>query len=243
MRKFIGTATALLLGTGAAFGASSVVRSVSPTTYTPGQPVTVTVVVTPDVGTRAYAMEERPPANWAVSNMQASDSSVPEFVSGIVKWGVFFDATPRTLTYTATPGAAESGTKNFSGLTSFDGVSMNTTGVTSIARAGGSGGGNPPGQSGMTETKFLTFDNILNRTNETNVLIRYSVEGAGDATLTIYDRKGQKVVDLPKGVNNGSEFTTTWDGKTKGSSVASGTYLLILQANGKVIKKNIAVIK
>jgi len=39
-----------------------------------------------------------------------------------VKWGPFFDANIRTLTYNATPPADEKGGVTFSGTASFDGV-------------------------------------------------------------------------------------------------------------------------
>ena len=49
------------------------------------------------------------------------------------KWGLFFDNTRRTLTYTATPPAGETGTKTFAGLASFDGTNVAIGGARTLS--------------------------------------------------------------------------------------------------------------
>lgn len=78
------------------------------------------IVVTPDIGTKNYAVEDMVPAGWVVNDISHSGL----WVSGEkkVKWGPFFDHTARTLTFKATPPAGETGAKTFSGTASFDGI-------------------------------------------------------------------------------------------------------------------------
>ena len=89
----------MLLVSGAAFGAS-VTRSFDPTSYTPGQPVTVTLTVD-TMGASAQAIEDNAPSGWTVSNASHNGT-----VSGTrVAW-FFLDGDDRDLTYQATPPAS-----------------------------------------------------------------------------------------------------------------------------------------
>ena len=96
-----------------------------PSIYTPESPVEVSIAVTPDPGVMVYAVEDAPPVGWTVSNI--SHSGAWDDVNKKVKWGLFFDANIRTLTYDATPPAGETGEKTFSGTASFDGVDQTFT--------------------------------------------------------------------------------------------------------------------
>src|SRR5689334_4645650 len=100
--------------------AATATRILAPTTYTPGNAVSVSITITPNPTTLAYGIEETPPLNWAITNI--NNSGV--ISAGIIKWGVFTDNVTRTFTYTATPPASETGTKTFSGSASFDGSSL-----------------------------------------------------------------------------------------------------------------------
>ncbi len=91
-----------------------------PSIYTPESPVEVLIDVTPDPGTMVHAVEDAPPVGWTVSNI--NESGAWDSVNEKVKWGLFFDASVRTLTYDITPPAGETGEKTFSGTASFDGV-------------------------------------------------------------------------------------------------------------------------
>ena len=97
---------------------NSAVRSFSPSTYTPGSPVTISINALPDPSTIVYSVEDAAPSGWTVSAISSGGSY--DSVNKKVKWGPFFDSTPRILTYAATPPAGTSGAKTFSGLVAFD---------------------------------------------------------------------------------------------------------------------------
>lgn len=96
------------------------VSSFSPEAYTVGQPMTVTLEITPEATVSVYAVEDAIPSGWAVTEI--SDSGSFDAVNGKVKWGPFFDHTARTLTYKVTPPTGTTGQKTFTGTASFDGT-------------------------------------------------------------------------------------------------------------------------
>ncbi len=81
-----------------------------------GTPATVTIIVNPGSTNAVHAVEEIPPAGWAVANV--SHAGVYDAASGRVRWGLFTDQTPRTLTYDIVPTGALA---PFAGVVSFDG--------------------------------------------------------------------------------------------------------------------------
>ena len=101
-----------------------------PDKYTPMVPQDITITINPDTGVVVYAIEDIPPAGWLVSDINEGGSW--DDINKKVKWGPFFDNTPRTLTYKATPPAGESGSKTFTGTASFDGSNLPITGETTI---------------------------------------------------------------------------------------------------------------
>jgi len=102
----------------AATAAGAAVRTL-PSFYTPQVAVSVTIAVTPHPSVSSYAVEDAPPAGWTVSGIDNGGSW--DSVNGKVKWP-FFDNTPRTLGYQATPPVGTTGDKTFAGSASFDGV-------------------------------------------------------------------------------------------------------------------------
>jgi hypothetical protein len=76
--------------------------------------------IVPPAGTSAYAVEEKVPLGWAVSNI--SDDGTFDAATGIIRWGVFFDATSRTLSYTLTPPPGVTAVARLGGRVSFDGA-------------------------------------------------------------------------------------------------------------------------
>ena len=104
----------------AAYEEGPVTRGFSPSIYSPQSPVEVSMIVAPEPGTLVYAVEDTPPAGWIISNINEGGSW--DSVNGKVKWGLFFDANARTLTYNATPPDEATGEIEFSGTASFDGV-------------------------------------------------------------------------------------------------------------------------
>jgi hypothetical protein len=97
-----------------------------PNGYFPQAPANVSILVTPGGGVTAYAVEDAPPSNWAVSNID--NGGAWDGVAKKVKWGPFFDSAVRTLKYKATPPVGTTGTKTFSGTANFDGISAPITG-------------------------------------------------------------------------------------------------------------------
>jgi hypothetical protein len=78
----------------------------------------------------AHAVEDGPPAGWSVSNVSASGSY--DVNNKRVKWGPFFDSTPRTLTYDLLPPANATGVHAFSGTASADGMDTSIGGASSL---------------------------------------------------------------------------------------------------------------
>jgi len=93
-----------------------------PLSYTPSLPLTVAIAINPGATTQAYSAEDSPANGWTVSNI--NENGQWDDVNKKVKWGVFFDNNPRTLTYQVTPPIGETGVKSFSGTASFDGVNV-----------------------------------------------------------------------------------------------------------------------
>jgi hypothetical protein len=91
-----------------------------PGAYTPGIPFKVELRAEPPGGTQAYAIEDRPPAGWQVSEI--SNEGVFDPATGKVKFGPYFDAQPRTLTYRLLPPATATGRKEFGGSSSINGA-------------------------------------------------------------------------------------------------------------------------
>ena len=106
---------------------SSATRSFWPSDYVPGETIAVQVSASPRRTVQAYAVEDRPPQGWAISAI--SHGGGLDAVSGRVKWGPFFDATPRTFTYQATSPSISGGNAYFAGLASFDGVNATLAGT------------------------------------------------------------------------------------------------------------------
>ena len=97
------------------------VRTV-PSSYVPGNTLAVSITITPDGGTVAYALEDAPPTGWVVSNIQqdgGSPTGVFDGVAGKVKWIPFAGDTPHTVSYNVTPPISETGTQSFFGVGSY----------------------------------------------------------------------------------------------------------------------------
>lgn len=100
-----------------------------------GQPVTITLNVTPGQSVDVYAVEERLPVGWTVRNISANGSSDTRL--GRIRWGPYFDNQPRSFTFVATPPADLSGA--FTGVASFDGRSVAAEGLIDVSSANTSG--------------------------------------------------------------------------------------------------------
>lgn len=98
-----------------------------PAGYISGESLNVRIAITPVAAALAYAIEETPPAGWMVSGV--SDGGEWDASAGTVKWGPYFDATPRLLAYSVVSPADAAGTALFAGNASTDGSSMPIAGA------------------------------------------------------------------------------------------------------------------
>lgn len=106
----------------AAAPAGPVAQRLLPVVFLPGEPLTVAIDIQPSEGTGAYAVEDAIPPGWAITAI--SNDGEYDGASGRVKWGPFFDSLPRTLSYQVTPPRTTSDPASFTGVSSFDGVSV-----------------------------------------------------------------------------------------------------------------------
>lgn len=110
----------------ASVAAGLVESTLSDYTYTPGSPIVVTILATPDTSVTAFAVEDRPPLGWTVSSI--GQDGVLDRRTNTIRWGLFLDHQQRTLSYTVVPAIGAEGTHVFDGLGSFDGSSLPITG-------------------------------------------------------------------------------------------------------------------
>ena len=103
-----------------------------PVCYVPGYALTVTVDVGPAPEVQVQALEEQPPEGWTLGAI--SDGGAWDSVNARLKWGPFFDATARAITYELTPPAETTGEVTFAGVVSFDGAEVPVGGATTLAR-------------------------------------------------------------------------------------------------------------
>jgi len=99
--------------------------------FSPGGTFRVTITVTPPVGALAWAVEDRPPAGWRVTNISAGGAW--DIGSGAVKWGVTSGDGPQTLEYTVRVPLTSTASPSFSGTVSCDGTAQLLVGPFRIA--------------------------------------------------------------------------------------------------------------
>jgi hypothetical protein len=190
-----------------------------PAGYTAGVPITVTISVIPSNATQVYAVEDVPPTGWTVSSI--NENGQWDNVNKKVKWGPFFDANNRTLTYKTTPPVGETGPKTFSGTASFDGTNVTISGSSSILRKGAAiPDFNADGQADILWRNKTTGQNVvwfmdgttysnyaeLMQVTDTNWQIMGTGDFNGDGKTDVLWRNtstGQNVVWLMDGVNYG----------------------------------------
>jgi len=90
----------------------------------------VELSVVPDSGTQAYALEDSPPSEWIISDI--NEGGGWDAINKKVKWGPFFDNTSPAFTYKTTPPEGTVGIKTFSGKGSFDGTGIAIGGSLSV---------------------------------------------------------------------------------------------------------------
>ncbi len=112
-----------------------------------GVALTITIAVVPPNDAVSYAVEDIPPSNWAVS--QVSDQGFYDPHRKKVKWGPFFDAVTRTLTYQVMPPQNSDMTAAFVGVAAFDGTTEQI------------GGQRLSSRTDFTNDPTLTFPRVL----------------------------------------------------------------------------------
>lgn len=154
-----------------------------PFSYRPNQIIPVSVAVTPDTQTKAYAVVETPPLGWTIRNI--SHDGRWDATSKKIKWGPFFDQSPRQFTYEAVPGPSSGGVGEFAGRGSFDGYGVAADGPLHVW---------PPGQ---TPPSLLA----IHHSASTGVMIdlrgeagrNYQLESSGD--LGTWTREASVTLD------------------------------------------------
>ncbi len=101
-----------------------------PEAFVPGDPLGLSIRVSPGRQTAAYAVEEAVPAGWIVSAI--SDDGLWDSAHGKVKWGPFLDGNARLLSYTIASPRLGAGAVTFSGLASFDGIDLGLAGPATL---------------------------------------------------------------------------------------------------------------
>ena len=81
-------------------------------------------------GSFAHAVEEKVPDGWSVSNITHEGNY--DAATRTIRWGVFMDANPRTLSYTLVAPAGVASVANLGGESSFDGVNVGTAGTARV---------------------------------------------------------------------------------------------------------------
>jgi hypothetical protein len=96
--------------------------------------VQVELIISPDITTTAYAIEENWPVGFTVSNI--SEFGAVDSVNNKIKWGPFLDNQSRTITYTLTPVEGYKGAKALNGWISVDGTNTQIQGDRHIVFSG-----------------------------------------------------------------------------------------------------------
>lgn len=119
---------------GAAAATPTITERVGSGETAPGISTTIQLKIAPPAATAAYAVEEKAPAGWSVSNV--SHEGLFDSANGVIRWGMFLDATPRTLSYTLTPPPAVSAIAKLDGRVSFDGTIQEVYGPSGVTSTG-----------------------------------------------------------------------------------------------------------
>jgi len=101
-----------------------------PLTYRPGVAFSVALTVLPATNVIVHAVEDQPPAGWAVAAI--NNGGFYDSARGKVKWGPFFDAVPRTLSYLVTAPTGATNAATFSGVAAFDSSLAEVTGTRTV---------------------------------------------------------------------------------------------------------------
>jgi hypothetical protein len=110
---------------------STVLRD-APRFFTNGVPVLFSLKVTPATNVLVYAVEEELPAGWEF--VTASDGAT-NVTRGKLRWGPFFDAKARTLSFEVAATVAAADVTTLTGHGGFDGLGVETSGRLQMLRS------------------------------------------------------------------------------------------------------------
>jgi hypothetical protein len=133
-----------------------------------GAAAQVQITATPATGSSGYAVEEKPPRGWVVSNI--SNDGVFDAVTGTIRWGVFADTTTRVLSYTVTPPPTVTSVGVFAGQMSFDGQVVETSALAGMPNSVTSSGATEIRINNFTQTATGTALNISGPAGQTAVI-------------------------------------------------------------------------
>ena len=134
---------------------TSFVQRQLPSGYVPGAVLTVGLQANPPPARASYTISDQPPAGWTVGT--TSSGGAYDAVNHLVKFGPFFDAQIRTLTYQVTPPQGESGSKTFTGNASADGASSPISGDSSIDSVTLHPADNNPADSRIIDSELTAY--------------------------------------------------------------------------------------
>jgi hypothetical protein len=103
-----------------------------PLSFQPGRTLRIGIQVTPSTGILSYALEETLPQGWRVAEINENGFFDP--MGNKVRWGPFFDARPRMLSFSVNPANEAAGAYEFEGIASFDGSRGKVTGSSQTTR-------------------------------------------------------------------------------------------------------------
>lgn len=163
-----------------------------------GAAAQVRITAAPVGGSSGYAVEEKPPRGWVVSNI--SHDGTFDGITGTIRWGVFADGTTRTLTYTVTPPPTVTAVGIFAGQLSFDGKVLEVTSEGGAPNSVTSSGSSQIRINDCTPTATGTTLNISGAAGQTAV-----IEGSSDFT----DWTEVKSIFIPGGSVNCTDDTAS----------------------------------
>ncbi|NQT62595.1 MAG: T9SS type A sorting domain-containing protein, partial [Candidatus Marinimicrobia bacterium] len=136
-------------------------------------------------------------------------------------------------TYMGQPGLYAFQQNGVDGLAGyFDNYSVMANGTTSVD--------NKFQSRPVTMTMHQNFPNPFNPSTS----ISFDVHEAGEASLMIYNIKGETVTTLAQGNIQPGSYQVTWDGRdNQGQIVATGNYIAVLSKGNEQVSRNMLMLK
>ncbi|MGC8991759.1 MAG: hypothetical protein ACP5MD_16715, partial [Verrucomicrobiia bacterium] len=174
-----------------------------PRLVAPDETVTVSINVAPSTNVAVYAVEDQPPPGWAIVNVSTGGAFDARL--NRVKWGPFFDSTPRTLSYELrVPPNAEI-VSTFAGAAGFDGALAAISGQRKAFRSDAELAPRFVGVNALDEGAAIALHGIAGET--------YQIEASVDlqawtllSTVTVTNSAGTAVLVDPWTTNSPLRF-------------------------------------